>query len=283
MISEYTASPHGMHIAGLTSGPHSERPILCLHGWLDNAASFTPLMQCLSNHSIVAIDWPGHGHSDHRSKDAHYHFLDYVYDLVLLFEQQKWSTLDIIGHSMGGMIAQAFAAAFPEKVASLTLIDAIGFITDEPDNTAEQLRKGLLSRIKSTDKSKPLHPTIESAIKARISVSDLNEKDASLIVNRGLKKVEHGYTWRADSKLKNISPYRLTEPQATSIVNNIDCPVQLISGDKGLGFVARAIDIFKPYFKTLTINQLSGGHHVHMESPEKTAKLVDEFIQKPIK
>ncbi|WP_286269336.1 alpha/beta fold hydrolase [Thalassotalea hakodatensis] len=282
MNSEFTAKISRAHIAGLASGAEHEKPILFLHGWLDNAASFLPLMPWLPKYYIVAIDWPGHGHSSHRGEDAHYHFLDYVYDLVLLFEQQGWGKVDIVGHSMGGMIAQAFAASFPENVASLTLIDAIGFITEEPDNTSQQLRNGLLSRFKSRHKSKSVHPTIESAINARIAVSDLNVECASLIVNRGLKKLEKGYTWQADSKLRNTSPYRLTQAQATNLVNNIDCPVQLIYGDKGLDFVARAINIFKPYFKKLTIYQLSGGHHVHMELPKKTASLIDEFIKKPM-
>ncbi len=46
---------------GLTVGGQDEPITLCLHGWLDNAASFLPLMPYLPDRRIIAIDWPGHG------------------------------------------------------------------------------------------------------------------------------------------------------------------------------------------------------------------------------
>ena len=113
-------------IAGVTLGDDEKPIMLCLHGWLDNVASFYPLLPYLPDtYKIIAIEWPGHGHSDHRGKDAHYHFIDWVYDLLKLFESQKWKSVDIVAHSMGGMVASAFAAAFPEKVKSLTLVASI--------------------------------------------------------------------------------------------------------------------------------------------------------------
>ena len=39
---------------------------LCLHGWLDNAASFIPLAPLLKPLDLVALDMAGHGHSQHR-------------------------------------------------------------------------------------------------------------------------------------------------------------------------------------------------------------------------
>jgi len=228
-------------IRGITMGDPSKPLVLCLHGWLDNAASFLPLMSELSDKYIVAIDWPGHGFSDHRGADAHYHFIDWIADLAQLFELKQWRNIDIVAHSMGGMIATAFAAAFPEKVKSLTLIDSIGFLCAEPEKTTEQLREGILSRLKFLDinqchpnKKKSLHSTIDSAIKARVHVSDLAYQHAQLIVERGIVKNKEGFTWRSDSRLRLKSPYRF----------------------------------------------LAGGHHVHMEQPKALAQLISTFLAK---
>lgn len=273
-------------IAGITNkvdhNSEQQSTILCVHGWLDNAASFLPLMSQLEN--IIAIDWPGHGLSSHRSIDAHYHFIDYIYDLLELFEVNQWPALDIVGHSMGGMIASVFAATFPEKVKSLTLIDSIGFITDEADKTVNSLREGLLSRLNQTNKQKKrvhtskVHYNLDSAIKARVKVSDLNYQDAKLLVERGTKQLVQGFVWRSDTRLTTKSPLRLSLAQAEQIVANINAPVQLIFGDKGMELVKLGIERYQNLFKSFNSTRLAGGHHVHMEQKNATAALIKYFI-----
>ena len=303
------SSIHGIaYSAKKNISNNKEHIVLCLHGWLDNAASFLPLLPYMTagdltnNKRIIAIDWNGHGLSSHRGDDAHYHFMDWVYDLLQLLEHNNWHSIDIVAHSMGGMVASAFAAAFPEKVKSLTLLDSIGFITTEADETTNQLRKGLLSRLKgsalssqntnvtnkqtadpfnaSARKTKNLHPSIESAIKARVNVSDMHYQQARLIVERGLIKEGEGFTWRADSRLRNISPYRLTLKQAEQLMNDIQCPVQLIYGSKGLDMVSKGILHFGPMIESFTSHEIIGGHHAHMEKAQEVASLINTFLAK---
>jgi len=271
-------------LTGLAFGDEKDELVLCLHGWLDNAASFLPLLPYLKGKRVIAIDWPGHGLSSHRSADAHYHFIDYIYDLLLLWEKNHWQKIDIVAHSMGGMISSAFAAAFPEKVKSLTLLDSIGFISSEAQESTEHLRKGMLSRLKnnarmsSSAKKKKVHPNINSAINARVQVSDLNFQQAKLLVERGSVELESGFIWRADSRLRNTSPYRLTLEQAKQYIQDITIPVQLIYGDKGLSFVQNGLKEFAPLFHNFTSHKLMGGHHFHMEEPEDTSRQILEFI-----
>ncbi|MGB0937210.1 MAG: alpha/beta fold hydrolase [Colwellia sp.] len=264
--------------------------VLCLHGWLDNAASFDPLLPYLSKalpqKNIIAIDWFGHGLSSHRSIDAHYHFIDWVYDLLQLFEVNQWEKVDIVAHSMGGMIASAFAAAFPEKVKSLTLIDSIGFLSAKAEESTTQLRKGMLSRLKGQHfqsdnnvKLKPGHPSEDSAIKARVNVSDLSYENAALIVKRGLQFNESGYVWRSDHRLRKTSPYRLTLAQAEQFIQDITCSVQLIYGSKGMDMVSKGLKHFGPLFSRFEAIELDGGHHVHMEQPKKLAEIIGEQLK----
>jgi pimeloyl-ACP methyl ester carboxylesterase len=291
-LEEVKYSFETMSLQGIACGEREaeDNVVLCLHGWLDNAASFLPLMPHfedeLVNKRVIAIDWPGHGNSSHRSLDAHYHFIDWVYDLLQLFEVNQWQQVDIIAHSMGGMVASAFAAAFPEKVKSLILLDSIGFISNEAEQTTQQLRDGMLSRFKSSAlynkqggaKQKRYHASIDSAIKARVNVSDLQFDHAKLIVERGLIKEVGGYCWRSDARLRNTSPYRLTLKQAQQFIRDIKCPVQLIYGSDGIDMVSSGIKSFGDLFQDFSSVELKGGHHVHMEQPQKTVKLIKDFL-----
>jgi len=293
-VKEVNYTLDTMSLQGLVCGCEDceDNIVLCLHGWLDNAASFLPLMpyfqKNLPDKQFVAIDWPGHGNSSHKSLDAHYHFIDWVYDLLQLFELNQWQQVDIVAHSMGGMVASAFAAAFPEKVKSLTLIDSIGFVSSEAEQTTKQLRDGMLSRFKSSMlnnkqigvKKKNYHASVDSAVKARVNVSDLNYEHAKLIVERGITKEAQGYRWRSDARLRNTSPYRLTLKQAQQFIRDIKCPVQLVYGSEGMDMVSSGIKIFGSLFEEFTSFELVGGHHVHMEQPQKTVDLVKTFIVK---
>jgi pimeloyl-ACP methyl ester carboxylesterase len=274
----------GLTLHGLACGNETDDIVLCLHGWLDNAASFIPLMTQLSGKRVIAIDWPGHGLSSHRNPHCHYHFVDYVDDLLILFEHNQWTKITIVGHSMGAMIASAFAAAFPEKISTLSLIDSIGFISADPKDSTKQLRQGLQSRLKMANKNKnknlniKQYSTVKSAVEARMAVSDLKYPEAELIINRSLKKTTNGFEWRYDQRLRNISPYRFTLQQAQQIVSDIDVPVQLIYGLHGLEIVRQGMKFFSPLIEHFQCHELAGGHHIHMEKAQQSAELILQFI-----
>jgi len=295
-IDAVTYELNGLVISGLACGNNTAVPVLCLHGWLDNAASFMPLMNALpeallATKRFIAIDWPGHGQSSHRSDDAHYHFFDYIYDLLALFEHNGWCTsgtsevkgqlgIDIVAHSMGAMIASGFTTAFPEKVKSLTLIDSLGFIFSDAKESTTQLRKGMLSRLKTAQsiaKNTPRYFSKETAIKARLAVSDLSAENADLLVTRSLVKVDNSYCWRSDPRLRTISPYRIMRAQAEQLISDLHCSVQLIYGDKGMTMVQQGIDNFAHLLPDLSMTKVEGGHHVHMEQPALLAESLANF------
>jgi pimeloyl-ACP methyl ester carboxylesterase len=268
--------------AELAEKKQSNNLVLCLHGWLDNSASFIPMIKYFEASDFIAIDLPGHGKSSHKSIDAYYHFFDWIYDILTLVESNKWENIHIVGHSMGGMIASAFTAAFPEKVKSLTLIDSMGFMYGKEEESTSQLRKGMLSRVKfqSAASKSNANLTRDKAIKSRVLISDLSYEIAELIVSRNLKETEHGLQWRSDRKLNTVSPYRLTSLQAEQLVSDINVPTQLIYGSNGLDFVHDGIKQFSSMIKDFSCEKLDGGHHVHMENPKAVAILIKAFIEK---
>lgn len=92
---EFRIALPGLDIAGTRWGdadaPHK---VLCLHGWLDGAATFSPLAAALLAASraplcIVAIDLPGHGQSGHYASSS-YSFLNYAATIVRVLEALQW-------------------------------------------------------------------------------------------------------------------------------------------------------------------------------------------------
>ena len=251
--------------------------IIGLHGFLDNAASMLPLAPYLSEYQFVAIDWPGHGKSPHRSVDAHYHLLDYIQDLYNLCESQNWQDVILVGHSMGGIIASIFAASFPEHVLGVVSLDACGPLTLPADKSAEQLKAAVTSRLPKPKRDIPVD--LEQAITARCKVSDIAPEHARLILERNITTLASGQTiWQSDSKLRTKSTLRLTESQAQNFMENIQCPICFVGADKSFKQVEQVYALRTGWLKNSQLTMFSGGHHIHMEKPCEISEVICSFV-----
>jgi pimeloyl-ACP methyl ester carboxylesterase len=264
-------------LAGWRLGATSnEPPVLALHGWLDNANSFLPLARALPALNWLSLDFAGHGHSSHRS--GPYHFVDYVGDLLQLCRQQQWQGLTLVGHSMGAMVACAFAAAFPELVHRLVLIDAMGLMTAEAQDVAAQLRQGLLSRLQSPQKQMPVYADLAHAALARHKQSDFDLDSALLLAERGTKPVAGGVSWRSDVRLREVSAIRYTPDQVHLLLAQIQCPVLAVLATDGLSLTQQAVQRYANDFQKLTLVSLSGGHHLHLTNTAAVADVIQRFF-----
>ncbi|MBU6477927.1 MAG: alpha/beta fold hydrolase, partial [Xanthomonadaceae bacterium] len=134
-------TPFG-EIAALQWGDAAAPPLLALHGWLDNAASFARLAPLLAwRQRVIALDLPGHGHSAHLPRGVRrYHIADQV-DRVLDFaDALKLERFDLLGHSLGAGIASLTAAAVPARIGKLALIEGLGPLGDDGSQTLTRWR-----------------------------------------------------------------------------------------------------------------------------------------------
>lgn len=268
-------------LRGWRSGPADGPLCLCLHGWLDNANSFIPLSKQLLDLQLIAIDLPGHGQSDHRSPDAHYHFLDWVDDVVQLLLLLKLSSdqpVVLIGHSMGGMIATAVAASFPELVSQVILLDSVGLVTGTEQDTVSQLRKAVLSRQKRLDKRKPQYPDLVSAAEARQAQSDFDLASALLLAERGTVAEDDTLTWSADLRLREVSAYRLSDAQACQLIESVAAPTLAIVAKQGIELMQQGRQRWQPHYQQLQLHELDAGHHLHMTHSIEVAAKISSFL-----
>jgi pimeloyl-ACP methyl ester carboxylesterase len=101
------------------------RDVLLVHGWMMSSAVWTDWLASFDTRGVRLIvpDLRGTGGSD---KPASGYSLDrYVRDLSALVERESKGGLVIVGHSMGGQIAQALAAALGDRAAGLVLLNSV--------------------------------------------------------------------------------------------------------------------------------------------------------------
>ncbi len=94
------------------------KTVVLIHGFLENLNMWNPMVKVLSqSFRVITIDLPGHGRSDVFGK---YTTMDLMASAVNeVLETLSLSKAVVIGHSMGGYVAQTFAELYPEKVAGL--------------------------------------------------------------------------------------------------------------------------------------------------------------------
>ncbi|WP_417665458.1 alpha/beta fold hydrolase [Pseudidiomarina sp.] len=272
-------------VRGLAWGAQEGKPLLALHGWLDNAYSFIPIADAFmrselaDSYRLIALDWAGHGHSDHRPPGNYYPFMDYVYDLWCICEQQQWPQVTFLAHSMGAYVANMFAGIEPQRVAQLLAVEAFGLLASSADETTEDLRKGFRSRWQQQFKHRPHYRDLETAISARVQAGDFSRDLAALLVERGIEQLgENDYRFRADGQLRLKSPVRLTAAQIADVLKHIECPFGVVLGSSGHARLKQAIAHWGPYVPQLKVHEVAGGHHVHMEQPTAIIGLLSQMI-----
>lgn len=277
------AAPVNIRLSwGVLEGLHWSRPgapkALCLHGWLDNSASFVPLAPFLEDFDLLALDFAGHGFSAHRPATSHYYFPNYLFDTDEALEALGWDQCHIIGHSMGGGVASGLAAATPERVNRLVLLDAVGIISLPSDQTARQLRLSIQSVRKSRHFLRP-YESVEQAMRARQKKAPLSDQAARLLCERSLEHTGDFYQWRTDPRLNWRSPQLLNDIQALDLLAAIEAPTLVITSPAAVEYLGQEM-MQERLAAIKNCRHLSnqGDHHFHMEQPEQTATLISDFL-----
>ena len=274
VVEEIRLSLPHIELAAHIFGPEDGMPVIALHGWLDNANSFARLAPRLSGLRIVALDFAGHGHSDHRPQGAGYSLADYAFDVLCVAEQLGWTQFALLGHSLGAIVSVVIAGSFPERVTRLALIDGIVLRTGAEADAAERMGQALQAQLDLQHKRKSVHPTLDRAIEARMKgMVAVSREAAEFLAQRGLMPVPGGYSWRSDSRLTLPSPLRLSDEQAMSFVRRVSCPTTLVVAEQGM--LASHSELLNRL--PFNLERLPGGHHLHINDEAGAILVADCF------
>jgi pimeloyl-ACP methyl ester carboxylesterase len=119
------ALPNGETLAYIDRGNPADSAVVLIHGYTDNARDWVPLLPYLSKkHRLILVDIRGHGQSS--KPECCYTRLDFAYDIKLLLDELGVAKADVVGHSLGSIIAQTFAEYWPERTRRVVLISSTG-------------------------------------------------------------------------------------------------------------------------------------------------------------
>jgi len=102
-----------------------QRPLLLVHGFTGGRIDFADHVHALADAGwwVVVPDLRGHGDSAHPQDEGHYSLDHFATDVWRLVDALGWERLVLLGHSMGGMIAQVAALERPHALDGLVLMD----------------------------------------------------------------------------------------------------------------------------------------------------------------
>jgi len=168
----------GRNVSALVWQPDKAPELVLLHGGAQNAHTWDTVALALDR-PLVAIDLPGHGHSDWRD-DGDYKPPLMADDVAIAIRELAPSPIPVVGMSMGGMTALCLAARHQSLVTKLGMVDVtpgvdhvkaepiIAFVTGpeffddfsailartiehNPTRTESSLRRGVLHNARELD------------------------------------------------------------------------------------------------------------------------------------
>ena len=242
--------------------------LLFLHGGAAHAHWFDAVAPGFADRfHVVSLDQRGHGESQWPEPPA-YGTQDFAGDLLGVMDALGWSRLTLVGHSMGGHNAMAFAAWHPERVERLVIADSRPSIP--PDRLAMMHRRGY--------RPPRRHESAAAAVAAfRLLPPETVAPPALLahLARAGLIEREGKWTYRFDPACNATR-----QPvDAWPLLPTIACPTLIIRGEKSPILPRPMGEEMAKKIPGAELAEIPGVyHHLVLDAPEAFVALLDRFL-----
>jgi len=263
------ALPNGISLAYVDLGPRNAPVVLLIHGYTSNARGWVPLLPHLDRSRRYLIpDLRGHGQSS--KPDCCYDRTTFAYDLRLLLDTLHVERADVVGTSLGSLIAQAFAGNWPERTHRLVLQSSSGgplaACESEPAGAAVfDFRSAILALQDPIDpESQFMIAWYASTVPVDAEFLRRQRRDAAAIPVRA---------WLA------ILDQGLNLRDLRANLQRIRAPTLLIWGGKDNLFGARDRCSLRAALPQAEVRLFEGlGHNPYWEDPQAVASVINPFL-----
>lgn len=255
-------------------------PLIILHGlygssdnWISIARAFTDRFE------VFLVDQRNHGNSPH-SREHTYTLLRN--DLYEFMENHKLEKAVILGHSMGGKTAVFFAAAWPEKVQSLIIVDISPGSYKSLTQHAPQsvLHMNILTSMLGIDFSQI---NSREDVNRKLSETLPSERIRRFLLKNIVQKSDGSFGWKINVRALHDELPRILDgldPEPYRNGNGITgFPVLFIRAEKS-GYIRNEdYGLIRTIFPMADIVTIPGADHwVHVEQPDLLIKTVSYFV-----
>ncbi|MFA9392349.1 MAG: alpha/beta fold hydrolase [Prolixibacteraceae bacterium] len=255
-------------------------PLVILHGLYGSSDNWNQIAKMLpADYWVISVDLRNHGASPHSTTHT---YDEMVTDLAWLFHELEIERAHLLGHSMGGKVAIAFAADYPEKILSLTVADIAPrnyFIT--PASAIQyDFHKRTLKVLSEIDLSKHHTRTdVEKELKQEIP-----EKLVRQFILKNLHRTKNQLEWKINVPvLKKQLEHIISGVDANDYSDRIPInqyPVLFIRGSLS-GYIQKEdveiIHKMYPEAKLETIEDAT--HFLHAEKPGEFVEKLVNFLK----
>ncbi len=258
----------GLQINCVDYGGEGCAPLLFIHGgsafghWWDFVApAFSARFHTL------AMDLRGHGESG-WAPSGEYGMADYAADVASMVESWGLGRPVLVGHSRGGLVALTYAAANPDQVRALAVIDSLPQTTPEMLAWTESMKSWRPRRYK----------TLQEACAAfRLLPAETHATPAMLqqIAQYGYRQEEDG-SWvvRIDPQCRGRDPFDVLQ-----YLPAVTCPVLIVKAADSPMItreMARRMAAAAPSGSMAEIPHAY--HHVMLDNPEGLVRALERFL-----
>lgn len=247
-----------------------ERNLLALHCTIGHSGAWTGLSNQLDGAAtLVAPDMLSHGRSPDWDGQS-----DFVDEITALAKAQLTEPMDVIGHSLGAMIALRLSVDHPELVRSAVLIEPVFFALarqDAPDLLDQHERAAIPIADAFAKGDKPSAARLFNRLWSTQSSPrwpDLPDRTRSAMI-RGIDAVPAIHDTLYNDSKGLLDPDRL---------KRASMPVLLLSGSESQPVMPAICDGLSKRLPNATRADVDGaGHMLPISHPRETAELVQEF------
>ncbi|NKB98853.1 MAG: alpha/beta fold hydrolase [Pseudomonadales bacterium] len=271
----------GRTLAGKRWGNVGDPPVMALHGGLDNANSFDLIVPTLPGYDLFALDFAGHGHSDHRAADTPYLAALDVQDVIATANHLGWERFSLLAHSMGAEVSVHLMGLYPDRIVSLFAIDGYAETVSQEKWLANH-RSSIDENL--TKQAKPLRVFAsqeDMAIKVARTTGQ-SVASARILVERGSRMVDAGFCWVSDPRVYWSDALAIPREQMDQFLGSFEGKVMVVGANNGFKWYWSDMDRLSAKFKHFRFVAIDGPHHLHMSdaAPELTKMILAFFTDR---
>ena len=285
-----TVSSHGIALAVYEWGQGSATPLFLAHGGADFARTFDAFAPLLAQGGYRVVSWDHRGHGDSERAQLYSWPAD-VRDAKAVLDSLGREPVVAVGHSKGGGLLIDLCEAFPERFRRFVNIDGIpsrGGRSKKKLPLEERLRGRDRWHQSYLDARRKLHDaqrrpgTREELAERRARHNPRLSMDwLRYLVTVGAFEDVDGWRWKLDPLVRMMNPGPWRPDWGLRTLQRVEVPMLAILGrvhePMGWGTDPDQVRELLPDSATVEVLEDSG-HFVHIEHPERVARLVLDFL-----